>query len=109
MPYDEGVAERIRELFADRHDVEEKKMFGGIAFMLRGHMCVGVVRDVLMARVGPDQYEATLKQPHARKMDFTGKPMKGFLYVDPAGFESDDQLQDWIELCESFIKTLSPK
>jgi len=109
MPYDEGVAERIRELFADRHDVEEKKMFGGIAFMLRGHMCVGVVHDVLMARVGPDQYETALKQPHARKMDFTGKPMKGFLYVDPAGFESDDQLQDWISLCESFIKTLPPK
>jgi TfoX/Sxy family transcriptional regulator of competence genes len=109
MPYDEGVAERIRELFADRRDVEEKKMFGGIAFMLRGHMCVGVVNEVLMVRVGPDQYDAALKRPYARKMDFTGKPMKGFLYVDPAGFESDDQLRDWVGLCEGFVKTLPPK
>lgn len=109
MPYDEGLAERIRELFEDRNDVEEKKMFGGIAFMLRGHMCVGVVNEVLMARVGPEQYKAALKRPHARKMDFTGKPMNGFLYVDPEGFESDGQLRDWVELCESFVKTLPPK
>ena len=109
MAYDEGVAERIRELFADRRDVEEKKMFGGIAFMLRGHMCVGVVNEVLMARVGPDQYEDALQRPHARQMDFTGKPMKGFLYVDPAGFESDGALRAWIELCQRFVMTLPAK
>ena len=76
MAYDEGVAERIRDLFLDRHDVLEKKMFGGIAFMLKGKMCCGVVNDTLMARVGPEQYSAALKKQHAREMDFTGKPMR---------------------------------
>jgi TfoX/Sxy family transcriptional regulator of competence genes len=109
MAFDEGVAERIREIFMDRHDVEEKKMFGGIAFMMRGHMCVGVVKDTLMARVGPEQYKAALKLPHAREMDFTGKPLKGFIYVAPKGFESDGDLQQWVSRCEQFVTSLPPK
>lgn len=109
MAYDEGVVERLREFFADRHDVKEKKMFGGIAFMVTGHMCCGVVGDTLMARVGPDRYEKALTQTHAREMDFTGKPMKGFVYVDPAGFESDDDLRHWVTLCENFVTSLPPK
>ena len=109
MAYNEGVAERIRDIFIDRHDVIEKKMFGGIAFMLKGHMCCGVINDTLMARVGPAQYAAALKKRHAREMDFTGKPMKGFVYVDPAGFETDQQLQEWVLLCENFVLTLPDK
>ncbi|MEQ1662388.1 MAG: TfoX/Sxy family protein [Thiobacillus sp.] len=109
MAYDEGVAERLRETFSARKDVAEKKMFGGIAFMVSGNMCCGVVNDTLMARVGADHYEAALKKPHARKMDFTGKPLKGFVYVAPEGFESDKALVAWVELCLSFVATLPPK
>ncbi|MEQ1591598.1 MAG: TfoX/Sxy family protein [Thiobacillaceae bacterium] len=106
MAYDEGVAERLREAFSIRKDVIEKKMFGGIAFMVSGHMCCGVVNDTLMARVGADHYEAALKKPHASKMDFTGRPMKGFVYVAPTGFESDDDLADWVKRCLDFVTTL---
>ena len=109
MAYDEGVAERIRDLFLDRHDVLEKKMFGGIAFMLKGKMCCGVVNDTLMARVGPEQYSAALKKQHAREMDFTGKPMQGFIFVDPAGFETDTQLKEWVSQCVQFVQSLPDK
>ncbi|MFQ5589509.1 MAG: TfoX/Sxy family protein, partial [Nitrospiria bacterium] len=85
MAYDEGLAERLREIFIDRQGLVEKKMFGGIAFMLCGHMCCGIVNETLMARVGPDQYAAALAHPHAREMDFTGRPMKGLVYIDPEG------------------------
>lgn len=86
MAYDEGVAERLRALFADPPGVTEKKMFGGMAFMYRGHMLVGIIGESLMARVGPDAYAAALSRTFVREMDFTGKPMKGYVYVDPAGF-----------------------
>ena len=109
MAYDEGVAERIREVFADRFDIDEKRMFGGLAFMQAGNMCVGIVNDTLMARVGPDQYLASLELPNTREMDFTGKPLKGFIYVDPEGFETDDNLREWIQRCEAFTHTLPPK
>lgn len=109
MAYDEGVAQRLREIFTDRLDVEEKKMFGGLAFMMRGHMCCGVLNDTLMARVGPAQYARALEQPHAREMDFTGKALRGFVYVAPAGFESDDDLLRWVKRCEMFVSSLPPK
>ncbi len=96
MAYDEGLAERIRGILDDRHDVSEKKMFGGIAFMIRGHMCVGIVKDTLMVRVGPEAYEALLRQPHARPMDFTGRPMKGFVYIAAPGLETDPDLERWV-------------
>jgi TfoX/Sxy family transcriptional regulator of competence genes len=81
MAYDEGLAQRLRELFAERSDVVEKKMFGGIAYMLRGNMLCGVLGDTLMARVGAEQYEAALKKPHTH--DHAGKmrPMKGYVYI----------------------------
>ena len=109
MAFDEGVAQRLREAFADRSDTVEKKMFGGIAFMVSGHMCCGVVDETLMVRVGPDLYAEALSRPHAREMDFTGKSLKGFVYVAPEGFESDADLNDWIDLSLSFIATLPPK
>ena len=109
MAYDEGVAQRLREVFAERTDVVEKKMFGGIAFMVSGNMCCGVVGEELMARVGPEQYEQALQQPFAREMDFTGKPMKGFVYVASAGFVTDEDLQAWVARCEQFARTLPAK
>ena len=109
MAYDEGIAERLREVFDDRPDVAEKKMFGGIAFMMRGHMCCGIVDDKLMARVGPEQYDEALARPHARKMDFTGRSMKGFVYVAPEGFDADDDLRPWVATCEAFVRSLPPK
>jgi TfoX/Sxy family transcriptional regulator of competence genes len=97
MAYDEGLAERIRAILDERAGVTEKKMFGGIAFMVRGHMCVGIVKDELMLRVGAEGYDDLLRQPHARAMDFTGRPMKGFLFVAAEGLERDTDLERWME------------
>lgn len=109
MAYDEGLAQRLREVFAEQPNVTEKKMFGGLAFMFSGHMCCGVSGDTLMLRVGPAQYEAALARPHAREMDFTGKSMKGYVFVDSPGLESDEDLYDWVELGRSYVSTLPPK
>ena len=109
MAYDEGLAERIRGVFVDREDVIEKKMFGGLAFMVRGHMCCGVSGDDLMLRVGPDQHEDTLALPHARPMDFTGRSMKSFVYVDQAGLDSEDDLAAWTARGLQFVLSLPPK
>jgi TfoX/Sxy family transcriptional regulator of competence genes len=109
MAYDEGLAERIRTVVLDQPTVTEKKMFGGLAFMLNDYMFCGVSQDLLMARVGPDNYTAALARPHVREMDFTGRPMKGYVYVDPEGIESDRELQQWVDLCAEFVRTLPPK
>ena len=109
MSYDEGLAQRIREQFEDRRDVEEKKMFGGLCFMVSNHMGCGIVGDTLMARVGPDHYEKCLNHEHASEMDFTGKAMKGMVYVAPQGIESDVELEYWLSLCTSFVESLPPK
>ncbi len=109
MAYDEGLAERVRDLLADEHGLSEKRMFGGLAFLLKGNMCVGVVKDELMVRVGPDAYQRLLNQHHARKMDFTGRPMKGFLYVGAAGFESDEDLGRWVGHGKAYADTLPAK
>jgi TfoX/Sxy family transcriptional regulator of competence genes len=97
MPFDEGLAERIRGVLSEESEVAEKRMFGGVAFLVHGHMCVGIVKDQLMVRVGPEAYEALLKEPHARKMDFTGRPMKGFVYVAARGYEEDADLERWVQ------------
>jgi TfoX/Sxy family transcriptional regulator of competence genes len=108
MAYDEKLAARIRELFpAD--GVEEKKMFGGIAFMLGGNMVCGVTKDDLMVRVGPDKHEAALDREGARPMDFAGRPMRGMVFVRPAGYASDADLRDWLDLALAFATTLPPK
>ena len=109
MAFDEGVAQRIREQLGDRPDIVEKRMFGGLAFIHRGHMCCGVQDKMLMARVGPDAYADALSRPCTREMDFTGKALKGFVYVDPSGFDEDDQLREWIDLCLSFTGSLPAK
>ena len=109
MAYDEKLAGRIRTIFAGKKKAGEKKMFGGIAFMLNGNMCCGVINDLLMARVGSGQYEAALALPHVRPMDFTGKPMKGYVYVEPAGHREDVDLKVWIDRCIDFVLTLPEK
>ncbi len=109
MAYDEGLAQRIREMLAEQHAVIEKRMFGGLAFMLQGNMCCGVNREQLMLRIGPAAYDEVLRQPHARPMDFTGKPLKGFVYVEPPGFEADEDLASWIQLSVDFALSLPPK
>ena len=109
MSYDEGVAERIREIMQDIPGCHEKKMFGGIAFMLNGNMCVGVVKDELMLRVGLEQYEETLARAFVRKMDFTGKPMRGLVYVEADGFSEDEALAKWIQCALKFVNTLPEK
>lgn len=102
MAYDEGLAERIRGVFGERSGVSERRMFGGIAFMVKDRMSVGIAKDQLMVRVGPEAYEAALRERHVRKMDFTGRPLSGFVYVLPAGYESDDDLRRWIERAAAY-------
>jgi TfoX/Sxy family transcriptional regulator of competence genes len=109
MAYDKGLAERLREIYEEIAPFDEKKMFGGLAFMVDGHMSCGVVNDTLMVRVGPQLYEHALAQPHAREMDFTGKPLRGFVYVEPEGFESDAALAFWVKLGLDFVRSLPPK
>ena len=89
MAYDEALATRIRAWLGDAPNVTERKMFGGIAFMVNGNMFAGVIRDDLMARVGGTNYDAALQRPGVRLMDFAGRPMKGMVYVEPAALTSD--------------------
>ena len=109
MAFDEAVAGRVRKALAGSPDVVEKRMFGGIAFMLRGNMCCGVIGNRLMLRVGPDGYEAALSRPHSKAMDFTGKPMKGLVYVEPAGFASAGDLKAWVARAMEFALSLPEK
>jgi len=109
MAYDETATQRVREALTKYAGITEKKMFGGLAFLLRGHMCCGITGDELMVRVGPQGYEAALSRPHTRKMDFTGKPLKGFVFVKPAGFGAKKDLKAWIEKATDFVLSLPPK
>jgi TfoX/Sxy family transcriptional regulator of competence genes len=109
MAYSEALAQRIRAVLQDELGVTERKMFGGLAFMLRGNMCCGVVKDELMLRVGAEQYAAALARPHARPMDFTGKPMKGMIYVDTTGVATADNLAEWVQWGVNFAGSLPPK
>ncbi|MEZ4415515.1 MAG: TfoX/Sxy family protein [Gemmatimonadota bacterium] len=109
MSADPGLVQRIREALAQRSDVVEKRMFGGVAFMVRGHMCCGVANDDLMLRVGAERYPEALTRPHAREMDFTKKPLKGFVYVAPAGIETDNALESWLAWALEFVESLPPK
>lgn len=109
MAYDEGLAQRIREALAERRDLTEKKMFGGLCFLLGGNMCCGIVGDELMLRVGPDAYEEVLDQKHAREMDFTGRAMRGMVYVGAGGLTTDEALAEWLEPAVTFAEGLPPK
>lgn len=108
MAYDEQLADRIRTVLGDDPGIDERKMFGGLAFLLDGNMFVGLTQD-LMVRVGPDAWADALAQPHAREMDFTGRSMKGYVYVSPEGIAEDDDLAAWIDRAVAFVGGLPPK
>lgn len=109
MAYDESLADRIRSAFAEDPAITEKKMFGGIAFLHRGLMFVGVSGASLLARVGKSNYADSLGRKHLREMDFTGKPMPGYVYVDPPGIMTEEQLRFWLSRCKQFVTALPPK
>ncbi len=109
MPYDEQLVGRVRGVLAKKRTVAERKMFGGLTFMLRGNMACGVENDRLMVRVGPDAYDDALGQPHAQMMNFTGRPMKGFVFVEPAGLKSDKDLEAWVQRGVDFAMSLPAK
>ncbi len=109
MPYDEDLAARVRELFERRKGIVEKKMFGGIGWLLCGNMCVGVWKDSLIARVGADDTDAALAEPHTRPFDITGKAMTGWVLVDPGGLAEDDELAAWVQRAVAFVTALPHK
>ncbi len=109
MAYDETLASRIRDTLAHKRNIESKKMFGGIGFLLNGNILVGVWKDSLIVRLGPVAGDAALREPHVRNFDITGKPMKGWAMVEPEGVADDDQLQDWIGRATAFVKNLPKK
>ena len=106
MSYDKKLADRIRRALGPRDDVEERTMFGGLAFLRDGRMFCGIAKDDLMVRVGPEGYDAALEKPHVRPMDFTGRPMTGYVFVEPAGRRTDAALRAWVNLSASFVGTL---
>jgi TfoX/Sxy family transcriptional regulator of competence genes len=109
VAFDEGLAERVRDVIGDDPSVSERKMFGGLCFMTNGNMCVGIVGDDLMVRVGPEAWEEALSRPHAREMDFTGKSMTGMVYVSAEGVAEDDDLSEWVKRGVEFADSLPPK
>ena len=109
MAFDQGLAQRIREQLATTGGVAEKQMFGGLAFLVDGNMCVGVIGEELIARIGLDATNSALERPGSRLFDFGGRPMKGWITVDPAALEDDDALAAWIDDALGFVHTLSPK
>ena len=109
MAFDEGLGERVRALFGDAPDVTERRMFGGLAFMVAGNMACGIIGDDLLVRVGRADYDATLALPHARRMEFTGRPMRGFVVVDAEGVAEDDDLEAWVDRGVDVVRALPPK
>ena len=109
MAFNESLASRIRDALARKKGSVEKKMFGGVCFLLNGNMLVGVWKQFLIARLGPDQGEEALLEPHVKKMDITGKPMKNWVMIEPEGVEDDDTLTGWIQRATKFVGTLPGK
>ena len=108
MAYDEKLADRIRNILGRRKGITEKKMFGGLSFLLNGKMCCGVLKDILVVRVNPKESYMLLKKPHVRPMDFTGHPMKGFLYVSKGGCKTEKRLSAWVERSVDFVSSNLP-
>jgi len=109
MAYNEKLADRVRKVLARRKGVTEIRMMGGLCFTLRGNMCCGVLNDDLVVRIGPERYDKALAQPHARPMDFTGRPLKGFVFVNPGGSRTDKALATWMKEAIDFAHSLPPK
>jgi TfoX/Sxy family transcriptional regulator of competence genes len=109
MAFSQALADRIRQSLREHRGIVEKKMFGSIVFLLNGNMLVGVWKSSLIARLGPDQRAAALKEPHVGKFDMTGRPMKSWIMVDPDGLDNDKQLAKWIEKAMKFVEKLPGK
>ena len=109
MAFDENLAARIRTNLARKKGIEEKKMFGGVGFLLNGNMLVGVWKDSLIVRLGLEQEEEALLEPHVKPFDITGKAMKGWVMVTPEGIDGDDLLRGWIQRAVMFVEKLPGK
>jgi TfoX/Sxy family transcriptional regulator of competence genes len=109
MAYDEELADRVRGLLRERVDVDERRMFGGIGFLVAGNMSVGVLGEDLIVRLDPDEAPEALTERGARPFDFTGRPMKGWLFVAPEATAEDPELEQWVRRGEEFASSLPPK
>jgi hypothetical protein len=109
MAFDESLAARIRDALARKRGVEEKKLFGGVGFLLNGNILVGVWKDSLIVRLGPDEGDEALKEPNVKEFDITGRAMSGWVLVEPGGVEEDDQLSGWIQRAVKFVAKLPAK
>lgn len=109
MAYSESLARRIRDALVPRRGIVEKKMFGGVGFLLNGRMCVGIWKTSLIARLGPVQAAAALEDPDVVEFDVTGRPMKGWIMVQPEGLDTDEQLSHWIQRAVEFVQGLPAK
>jgi hypothetical protein len=109
MAFSEALAARIRDALGRKRGVEEKKMFGGVGFLLHGNLLVGVWKDSLIVRLGPDNYDDALLEPHVSEFNITGRAMKGWVLVEPEGVEEDNHLNRWIERAMNFVRLLPPK
>lgn len=109
MAYDEQLAKRVRPLLSRRSGFSEKKMFGGVGYLLDGNMCIGVWKEFLIVRVGPDGYHAALRKSFAKKFDITGRAMTGWVMVAPEGVADDDELSEWVLHAVAFVRGLPKK
>jgi TfoX/Sxy family transcriptional regulator of competence genes len=109
MGYEEKTAERVRRILSRRRGVVEKKMIGGLSFMVNGNLCCGLTSTAFMVRVGPEAYERTLAQPHVRPMKFAGRPLAAFVCVDPEGYRTDTALAKWVQKGIDYVATLPAK
>jgi hypothetical protein len=109
VPHDEALVERMREVLADHPGVRERRMFGGLSFLVNGNMACGVTGDSLVVRVGPAGYATALSETHCRECDFTGRPLKGIVMVDPKGYASEGDLRAWVERGYGFASSLPAK
>ena len=104
MAYNEHLADRVRRIFEEKKvsNIEEKKMMGGLTFMVNEKMCIGIVKDDLMVRLNPDDHDDALQKTGARTMDFTAKPMRGYIFVNPEGVDKETDLEDWVQTALTF-------
>jgi TfoX/Sxy family transcriptional regulator of competence genes len=109
VAYDEKAVERVRRILARRRGVVERKMMGGVCFMVGGNMCVGVSASSLMVRVGSEAYPALLARPQVRPLEFAGRRPRGFVLIDPPGWRTEASLRAWVQRALDFIATLPPR
>ena len=109
MAYDETLASRVRQILSPVTGFSEKKMFGGLCFLIHGNMCCGVLKNELVLRLDSERAREILSRPHTRPMDFTGRPMKGFVFIEGGGLRTDRQLRDWVSMALAFVQSMPGK